>query len=228
MALKNDLSGWAAGGPKEISGAGPGRPGDTTRCIPPPPGYRKKIVNPGESLPLSETYTGRQIETRVAFYRELNDERAAAASASPEQRVPVHKRFALYGWEDTTTVRVYMRETVSRIAAQLFTCDYSLSVQNIKRRTHNGKVDKDHGYVVVDVSAAAVDVENLLARIGTGSSYLVYDGEEEKYVPGDTGASEFIITRPGDALHPPRFWRRSHSFVSWCSELPPAAEPEGC
>lgn len=176
----------------------------------PPPGYRKKLVKPGEGCPLADTFTREQVEKRVAFHRELN----ARREHLPDRGMPVRGLFNLYGWEDTTTVRVYMRETVSRIAAQLFRSRYQVSVRNVNRLDRDGDIDKDHGYVQVFVEAFGEEIEALLEYMTPGATYYVYDGEKHKYVPGNTGASEFIITRPDDPLQPGCFWRRSQSFIS--------------
>jgi len=183
--------------------------------IVPSPGYRKKIHNPGSDCPLSETYTPEQIERRIAFYRELNERR----SGLPQSGKQVLTKFALHGWEDSTTVRVYMRETVSRISQELFISDYSLSVKNVHHEGRDGRINKDRGYVVVTLCATEPELHVLFEYIKPGASYYVYDGEESKYLPGDTASSEFIITKPEDPRQPQRFWRRSQSFISWIEEL---------
>jgi hypothetical protein len=182
----------------------------------PPPGYRKKLVNRGGGCPLTDTFTREQVEARVAFFRELN----AGRDGLPARGSTVRRLFNLYGWEDTTTVRVYMRETVSRIAAQLFRSDYRVSVRNVNRGDGEGNLDKDHGHVQVYVEAFEEEIKALLEYIKPGSSYYVYDGEKHKYVPGDTEASAFIITRPEDSRQPRCFWRRSQSFVSALEAVP--------
>ena len=181
----------------------------------PPPGYRKKLLNPGSDCPLSETFTPEQVERRIAFYRELNEKR----NRLPQEGKQVLTKFALHGWDDSTTVRVYMRETVAKISQELFNSDYSLSIENVHLRDRNGKIYKDCGHVVVTLRATEPELHALFEYIKPGASYYVYDGEESKYVPGDTSASEFIITKPEDTLQPNRFWRRSQSFIAWIEEL---------
>ena len=180
----------------------------------PPPDYKKKIVNPACDQPLEETFTPEQVRRRIAFYGELNALRLRLPAGSPF----VSLRCALHGWEKTTTVRVYMRETIVKIASQLFSSDYSLSVDNVYEVDGGGSPDKDHGHVVLSVRARASEIDALLCYVKPGASYYVYDGERSKYVPGDTAASEFIVTKPEDSLHPDRFWRRSQSFISWMEE----------
>jgi hypothetical protein len=181
----------------------------------PPAGYTKKIVNPESDCPLAVTFTEEQIEKRVAFYRELNDLRKML----PKHDFPVEKMLSLHGWKRTTTVRVYMRETISRIAVQLFHSDYSLLVENVNDLDGEGRIDKDHGYVVLSVRATISEMNALFRYIRPGACYCVYDGEKTKYIPGDTAASEFIITRAQDPLQPERFWRRSQSFISRIEEI---------
>ena len=176
----------------------------------PPPGYVKKIVNPGHDFPLSATFYPEQIEKRISFYRELNLQRERIV----RRDTFIETRFALYGWDDTTTVRVYMRETVSKITAELFFSDYTLEVSNVLWKGADGRVDKDHGYVVITVRATEPEIDALAAYIHPGASYYVYDGEEAKYVAGDTASSEFIIVKPDEAVQPSRFWRRSQSFIA--------------
>jgi hypothetical protein len=132
---------------------------------------------------------------------------------------PVHRHFLLLGWEDTTTVRGYMRETVSKIIENLFFSRYELKVENVK-------TDKDHGHVEVQCRASALELKALAEYIRPGASYFVYDGEESKYVPGDTGASEFIIARPDAPLQPEKFWRRSRSFIAGIYTVPAPADGE--
>ncbi len=180
-----------------------------------PKGYRKKIINHGCDWPLSETFTRKQIEKRIAFYQELNKKRK---SLSKDSQL-IEKKFALFGWNNSTTVRVYMRETVSKIAAELFSSDYVLSVCNVNTKKNNGTIDKNRGYVVVTVKATKPEIKALLDYINPGKTYYVYDGEEEKYVPGNTEKSEFIITKPEDPRQPERYWRRSQSFIFNVREL---------
>jgi hypothetical protein len=168
----------------------------TTAFVSPPPGYRKKVINQGEGCPLTDTFTTKQVETRVAFYRELNIRRQNLSKGGETDR----RVYNLYGWEDTTTVRVYMRETVSRIAAQLLTSAYQIEVHNINHVDRNEDVDKDHGYVQVYVRALRQEIDALGDYIYPGASYYVYDGEKRAYVPGNTRASAFIITKPNDPL----------------------------
>jgi hypothetical protein len=176
----------------------------------PPPGYRKKMVRPGQDHPLVATYSEVQVSKGIAFYGELNRKREGLKREDGF----IEKCFELYGWDDTTTIRVYMRETVARIATELFYSNYSLAVRNVNRRLEGGVVDREHGFVAVSVRATEPELEALLEYIRPGSSYYVYDGEESKYVPGDTASSEFIIVKVDDALQPERFWRRSQSFIS--------------
>ncbi len=177
--------------------------------------YLKKIVNPGCDCPLTETFTRQQVKKRIAFYKELNRKREGL----PRERELVAQKFALYGWRDTTTVRVYMRETVSKIAAELFYSHFSISIKNVNFKSKNGKLDKDHGYVIVSVRATVPELKVLFEYIKPGASFFVYDGEESKYVPGNTAVSEFIITKKGDSLQPEKFWRRSQSFIARIEEL---------
>jgi hypothetical protein len=186
-----------------------------TESLVPPAGYIKKIVNPESDCPLTVTFTEEQIEKRVAFYRELNDLRTKLPKHAP----PVQKTLALHGWKRTTTVRVYMRETISRIASQLCNSDYSILVENVNDLDGEGRIDKDHGFMVLSVRATVPDLTALFTYIRPGASYYVYDGERSKYIPGDTAASEFIVTRPEDPLQPLRFWRRSQSFISRIEEI---------
>lgn len=188
----------------------------------PPDSYQKKIVHEGGGCPLEATFSREQIERRVSFFRELNERRKLlaperevdpATAAIPDKEL-VEYRLALYGWEHTTTVRVYMRETVTKIAAQLFHPPYSVSVDNVNHLLANGEKDRDHGHVLVTVKATMAEIRALLEYIKPGSSYFVYDGERAKYVPGNTGDSEFIITKTDDAVQPAVFWRRSQSFVA--------------
>jgi hypothetical protein len=187
-----------------------------TLCEPrlaPPASYKKKLR--GEDCPLSETFSEEQIRRRVSFYSELNERR----DKIPRKAQVVEREFVLYGWNHTTTVRVYMRETVSRIAAELFFSDYDLVVENMNFRKKNGERDKDHGCVLFHIRARESEIRALCEYIRPGSSYYVYDGEEKKYLPGNTALSEFIITKPEDPCQPKRFWRRSQSFVSDVVEL---------
>ncbi|HLC64729.1 MAG TPA: hypothetical protein VJI46_01240 [Candidatus Nanoarchaeia archaeon] len=181
----------------------------------PPVGYQKKLVHENESCPLSETFSRGQIERRIAFYEELNRKREGI----PREKRLVERVFALYGWEDTTTVRVYMRETVSRIALQLFFSDFSIFVDNVNRKIPDGSTDKDYGHVVVRVRATNREIEEILDYIKPGSSYYVYDGEKSKYVKGNTSASEFIVTKTDGPQQPRKFWRRNQSFISRIEEL---------
>ncbi|MBI4439746.1 hypothetical protein HY638_02130 [Candidatus Woesearchaeota archaeon] len=181
----------------------------------PPVGYQKKLVYEYQSCPLSETFSHEQIERRIAFYEELNKKREGI----PKEKRLVERVFALYGWEDTTTVRVYMRETVSRMASQLFSSEFSISVDNVNRKGPDGQTDKDIGHVVVSVRATNPEIEALLDYIKPGSSYYVYDGEKSKYVKGNTSASEFIVTKTDDSQQPRKFWRRNQSFISRIEEL---------
>ena len=180
-----------------------------------PAQYRKKVVNRGSGSPLSDTYTATQIMKRISFYAELNRKRD---SLKRTERF-VQKRFALYGWDDTTTVRVYMRETVSRIAAELFYSRYALAVSNVYREGRDGAIDRNHGHVVVTVRATQPEIDAMLQYIREGASYFVYDGEKSKYSAGNTDASEFIIVKPDEKMQPKHFWRRSQSFISRIEEL---------
>ncbi|MBI5061080.1 MAG: hypothetical protein HZB67_02100 [Candidatus Aenigmarchaeota archaeon] len=179
----------------------------------PPQNYEKKIFGRCD-CPLTETYTPEQVRRKIAFYQELNEKRN-----SLEEAAPIEKKFALYGWDDTTTVRVYMREAISKIAAELLMSNYTLSVENINRKTSDGKVDKDHGYVTVSIKAAPDEISALLEYIKPGSSYYVYDGEESKYIEGNTAESEFIIVKIDDPKQPKNFWRRNQSFVARTDKL---------
>jgi hypothetical protein len=178
-----------------------------------PATYQKKLF--GEDCPLAETFSEEQIRKRISFYPELNQHRERIARNTPV----LEKTFVLCGWDHTTTVRVYMRETVARIAAELFFSDYDLYIENINFKKKNGERDKDHGCVAVRVHARESEISKLREYIHPGSSYYVYDGEEKKYRPGNTGESEFIITKPEDPLQPERFWRRSQSFISDVVEI---------
>ena len=177
--------------------------------------YLKKIVNPGSDCPLTETFTRQQVKKRIAFYKELNRMREGL----PRERELAAQKFALYGWKDTTTVRVYMRETVSKIASELFYSNFSISIKNVNFKSKNGKVDKDLGYVIVSVRATVPELKALFEYIKPGASFFVYDGEQSKYVLGNTAASEFIITKEGDPLQPEKYWRRSQSFIASIEEL---------
>jgi hypothetical protein len=179
------------------------------------PDYHKKVVNSGPGCPLSETFTSTQIAKRISFYPELNEKRKHIIRNSEL----VEKRFALYGWEDTTTVRVYMRETVSRIAAELFYSDYLLSVANVYSKSRDGTVDRNHGHVVVTLRATQPEIDTLMEYLREGASYFVYDGERSKYVAGNTEASEFIIVKPDETVQPKTFWRRSQSYIMRVEEL---------
>jgi hypothetical protein len=181
----------------------------------PPDDYMKKTINEQGDCPLSETFTKEQVGSRIAFYRELNKKREKL----PRYGVFTRRRFALYGWNNTTTVRVYMRETVENIAAQLFFSDFDISTENVYLKKENGSVDKDRGYVVFNVRATEQEIKALLEYIRPGASYLVYDGERSKYIAGDTKQSEFVITKPEGRQHPERFWRRSQSFIGRVEEL---------
>jgi hypothetical protein len=176
---------------------------------PPPPGYRKKILNAGGDCPLSVTFSAEQIKRRIAFYGELNRRRRDL----PRELRRVRRTVALLGWDDTTTVRVYMRETLSRIAAELFRPGFTLRVQNINYMDASGAVDRDHGHVVATIEAAEAEMRALFEYIRPGASFHVYDGEEARYIPGHTELSEFIITRPEDSLQPARYWRCSQSYI---------------
>lgn len=181
----------------------------------PPELYVKKTINEQGDCPLSETFTKKQVGSRVAFYRELNEKREKL----PRHGTFTQRQFAVYGWKDTTTVRVYMRETVESIAAQLFFSNYDISADNVYLKKENGEIDKDHGHVVFTVRATEQEIEALLEYLCPGASYLVYDGERSKYIAGDTKRSEFVITKPEDKQHPKRFWRRSQSFIGQMEEL---------
>jgi hypothetical protein len=178
-------------------------------------GYEKKILRPGNDCPLSSTYSEEQVARRIAFYGELNRKRDSLPKRSPV----VERHFILHGWNNTTTVRVYMRETVTRIAVELFFSNYSLEVSNRYNRFPGGKIDRDRGFVTVSVTATQVEIETLLGYLKPGTSYYVYDGEESKYVPGDTGSSEFIIVKKDDPHQPERYWRRSQSYIARVEEL---------
>jgi hypothetical protein len=212
----------------------------------PPPDYRKKIQRDGDDAPLSDTFTDEQLRRRVAFYEELRAQRERLrrrldgrhGDSSSEHSAPakgtvspaatpasLHRRLALLGHRETTTVRVYMRETVMRLAAELFPYRYALEVRNVRPRSADGSEDKDHGYVLVDVTATEEEIDALLAYLRPGSMYHVYDGERRKYVKGDTEASEFVITRPEDRQQPQHYWRRSTSFIAAVAELPVDREP---
>ena len=175
----------------------------------PPRGYTKKIIKSGGGFPLIETFTREQVDRRIAFYLELNRKR----DGLPRVRPLAEKRLALYGWADTTTVRVYMRETVLKISQELFWSSSTVSVENV----HEGE-DKDRGHVLVSVRATEAEILSLVEYIRPGAGYYVYDGEEAKYVAGNTTASEFIITKTDDPLQPARFWRRSQSFIAAMEE----------
>ena len=189
--------------------------GKTAQVAIPPPDYIKKIVNTGDSCPLSETYTREQINRRIAFYEELNRVR----DQLPREKNSAQKKFALYGWRNISTIRVYMREKVSRMAKELFFSDYSISVKNVYITMSAGNTDKDRGYVVVVLKATIAEIEALMNYIKPGSSYFVYDGEFSKYVPGKTEDSEFIITKVKDQKQPKKFWRRSQSFIAGIKEF---------
>jgi hypothetical protein len=175
----------------------------------PPKGYCKKIINPASDCPLTETFTPLQIAKRISFYRELNEKGKQLVRGDEL----LWKRFALHGWEDTTTVRVYMRETVSRIAAELFYSDYALTVENVYSSFDDGKIDRDHGHVVVTLKATRYEIDALMHYLKAGTSYYVYDGEQSRYVTGKTDASEFIIVKPVETIQPERYWRRSQSYI---------------
>ena len=106
-----------------------------------------------------------------------------------------------------------MRETVQRIAAELFFSEYGLEVTNVYRADRDGIEDRNHGYVVVTVEATEGEIDALEEYIRPGASYFVYDGEESKYRKGDTAASEFIIVKTDEPVQPARFWRRNQSFI---------------
>lgn len=176
----------------------------------PPPSYRKKLINQGGDCPLIRTYTEAQVSKRIAFYEELNEKRKQL----PKEGNPVERRYILRGWEETTTVRVYMRETVSRIARELFWSVSRVSVENL-----NEKGDKDRGCAVLSVRATRPEIDALLEYIRPGAAYYVYDGEEGKYLAGDTERSEFIIVKVDDPVQPAAFWRRSQSFIAAVEEV---------
>jgi hypothetical protein len=176
----------------------------------PPAGYEKKKIIPGGDFPLEKFFTPEQVRRKIAFYEELNRRR----DEIPKTGRVVELELALHGWEDTTTVRVYMRETVMKIASELFWSDYNISVQNVNKQRDDGRFDKDHGYVLLRVKATEPDIIALFEYIRPGASYYVYDGEESKYVPGKTEESEFIITKIDDPHQPSSYWRRSQSFIS--------------
>jgi hypothetical protein len=175
----------------------------------PPKGYIKKIINPGGDCPLSQTFSQDQVKRRIAFYQELNIQKKLLKRKTGI----VHKKYALIGWKDTTTVHVYMRETVSKIVQELFFSEYVLSVENVSIKRENGALDKERGYVSLSLSATEPEIEALLRYIIPGASFFVYDGEKLKYVAGNTAKSEFIITKLEDPQQPERFWRRSQSFI---------------
>ena len=181
----------------------------------PPPGYRKKIVNEDGDCPLEKTYSGKQIEKKIAFYEELNRRRDTLR----RQGETVERKFAIYGFEDTTTVRVYMRETIEKIAAELFFSDFRVTARNIYPKKETGEIDKDHGYVEATVRATKQEIEALFEYIRPGASYCVYDGERATYVAGETRKSLFIITKPDGCPKPENFWRMSRSFISRIEEL---------
>jgi hypothetical protein len=176
----------------------------------PPPSYRKKLINQGGGCPLIRTYTEAQVSRRIAFYEELNDKRKQL----PKEGNPVERRYILRGWEETTTVRVYMRETVSRIARELFWSVSRVSVENL-----NEKGDKDRGCAVLSVRATKPEIDALLEYIRPEAAFYVYDGEEGKYLAGDTERSEFIIVKVDDPVQPAAFWRRSQSFIAAVEEV---------
>ena len=175
----------------------------------PPKGYCKKLINPASDCALTETFTSSQIAKRISFYRELNEKRKRLVRSDEL----TWKRFALYGWEDTTTVRVYMRETVSRVAAELFYSDYALTVENVYYSYEDGTIDRDHGHVVVRLKATKYEIDALMQYLKAGTSYYVYDGEQSEYVAGNTDASEFIIVKPEETVQPVKYWRRSQSYI---------------
>jgi hypothetical protein len=181
----------------------------------PSKGYRKKIVNPVSGCPLAETFTPLQIAKRISFYGELNKKRKQLTRSDEL----VWKRFALYGWEDTTTVRVYMRETVSRIAAELFYSNYALTVENVYSSFNDGKIDRDHGHVLVTIRATMYEIDALMQYLKEGMSYYVYDGEQSQYIAGKTDASEFIIVKPEETVQPEKYWRRSQSYILRVEQL---------
>jgi hypothetical protein len=180
----------------------------------PPEDYVKKVLHPSQGCQLTETFSELQVQKRISFYEELNRRREEIR----RDGAPMRRRLSLYGWDDTTTVRVYMRETVQKIAAELFFSDYHLEVSNVYRTDRKGREDRDHGYVEVAIRATAGEIDALRVYIHAGASYFVYDGEESKYRRGDTAASEFIIVKPEESVQPPHFWRRSRSFISLMKE----------
>jgi len=150
----------------------------------------------------------------------LNQKRDQISKNSIDNSKIISRKFALFGYQDTTTVRVYMREIVSKIVAELFFSNYSIVVENVNPVV-GGKIDKDHGYVVFSVKATRLEIEMLLDYIKPGASFYVYDGHESKYSSGDTSNSEFIITKINDTHQPKKFWRRSRAFIARIKELPP-------
>lgn len=180
----------------------------------PPSDYEKKFLGDCD-CPLTVTYTPEQVKKKISFYQELNEKR----DSLPKGLELIYKKFALYGWEDTTTVRVYMRETISKIAAELFASDFTISVSNVNKKTPDNKVDKDHGYVIISVKATEQEINALMEYLKPGSSYYVYDGEKAKYIEGNTAKSEFIIVKVAEPKQPKKFWRRSQSFVARIEEL---------
>ena len=46
----------------------------------------------------------------------------------------------------------------------------------------------------------------------------MYDGEEGKYLAGDTERSEFIIAKVDDPVQPAAFWR-SQSYIAAVEEI---------
>ena len=197
---------------------------DNRETVEPPHDYRKKLVNEDGDCPLEKTFSKGQIKRRVAFYEELNSKRAKLSRSNRT----VERKFAVYGWKDTTTVRVYMRETIENIAEQLFFSDFRIITRNIHPENQNGEVDKDRGHVVFTVKATEKEIEALLEYIKPGASYFVYDPERSKYLAGDTGRSLFVITKPGDRLQPESFWRRSSSFIYRVEELKPDESVDSC
>ncbi len=175
----------------------------------PPEGYIKKIVNPVGDCSLLKTFSQEQVKRRIAFYQELNAKRRLLKRKSGI----VQNKYALMGWKDTTTVHVYMRETVSKIAQELFFSEYFLSVENVSIDRGNGTLDEDRGYVSLTIRATEPEIEALLSYIKPGASFFVYDGEKSKYVAENTAKSEFIITKPEGPQQPQEFWRRSQSFI---------------
>jgi hypothetical protein len=188
---------------------------DNSKAVELPHDYMKKLVNENGDCPLEKTFSKEQIKRRVAFYEELNSKRAKL----PRRDRTVERKFAVYGWKDTTTVRVYMRETIENIADQLFFSDFRISTRNIHPEKREGEVDKDRGHVEVTVRATEHEVESLLEYIKPGASYFVYDPERSKYIAGDTRRSLFVITKPDHRLQPESFWRRSWSFIFRLEEL---------